>query len=100
MAKMFKIITNSETSEFSARQFTEAGAYIQRLIGYCGIDKIGQEFGVKTFLKDVEVSVEDFVEATNLGYENWLTKKNETHKRVRVLYGSSVACYVWVWIKK
>ena len=46
------------------------------------------------------VDASEFFKAVDLAREAAWDKKCETHKRVRVLYGSSVACYVEKWVRK
>lgn len=46
------------------------------------------------------VSAIDFYAAARAAVQVALDKKLETHKRVRVLYGSSAASYVYKWVRK
>jgi hypothetical protein len=54
----------------------------------------------KFFLSGKPVSAEVFYAAIQQARQKDFDKKNETHKQVRVLYGSSVASYVTKWVKK
>jgi hypothetical protein len=54
----------------------------------------------KFFLSGKEVSASDFFSAVRESTQRALNKKMETHKRVRVLYGSSAGCYVEKWVRK
>lgn len=54
----------------------------------------------KFFLSGKPVSVEEFFAAALESIQAKWDKKLETHKRVRVLHGSSVACYVEKWVQK
>lgn len=54
----------------------------------------------KFFLSGKPASVEEFFAAARESIQAKWDKKLETHKRVRVLYGSSVACYVEKWVQK
>jgi len=47
-----------------------------------------------------QCSPEDFFAAVNAAVDAAWDKKAETHKRVRVLHGSSVAGYVEKWVRK
>lgn len=46
------------------------------------------------------VTAEEFYAAANAAVDAAWDKKNETHKRVRVLHGSSAASYVEKWIPR
>ncbi len=46
------------------------------------------------------VSAAEFFAAARAGVQSAWDKKAETHKRVRVLHGSSVACYVEKWVRQ
>lgn len=46
------------------------------------------------------VSAAEFFSATAEAMQAAWDKKAETHKRVRVLHGSSVGCYVEKWVRK
>lgn len=59
-----------------------------------------QEDGQRFFLSGKEVSFSDFSAVAYDAAVNAFNKKSETHKRVRVLHGSSVACYVEKWVRK
>lgn len=52
------------------------------------------------FLSGKPVASEVFFEAIQQARQAAFDKKNKTHKQVRVLYGSSVACYVTKWIPR
>lgn len=97
MAKRFAVVHANERTEFTARQYIDAKYFALRFVnayGYEGCDEI-------TFVIDnVKVSAKDFVEACEQSFEDWYDAKCKTHKRVRVLHGSSVACYVWKWVQK
>jgi len=103
MTKQFKIITPSSNGmseqEFSKSQWNCASNIIDLWVSAYGYTE-ATNLGVRVFLKGEEVSIEEFVAAVNQGYTDWITKKMETHKRIRVLHGSSVANYVWIWVKK
>jgi hypothetical protein len=51
-------------------------------------------------LSGKDVSAAEFFFSTRTAMQAAWDKKAETHKRVRVLYGSSAACYVEKWIRK
>lgn len=46
------------------------------------------------------VTSEEFFAAVRAAVQQAWDKKSETHKRVRVLHGSSVASYVEVWTRR
>jgi ribose 5-phosphate isomerase RpiB len=46
------------------------------------------------------VSAEEFFAAARAAVQEAWDKKAQTHKRVRVLHGSSVASYVEKWVRK
>ena len=46
------------------------------------------------------VSPEEFYSSVRAAVDAAWDKKNETHKRVRVLHGSSVASYVNKWVRR
>lgn len=52
------------------------------------------------WLAGKQVSVADFFAAARAAVEAAWEKKNQTHKRVSVLHGSSVACYVQKWVRR
>jgi hypothetical protein len=54
----------------------------------------------KFALSGVPVSAEDFYAAANQAVNEAWEKKSKTHKRVRVLYGSSAASYVTKWVRR
>jgi hypothetical protein len=54
----------------------------------------------KFFLSGKPVTSADFYAAIQLARDAAFDKKNKTHKQVRVLHGSSVACYVTKWIPR
>lgn len=56
--------------------------------------------GTKYFLRGAEVPAEQFYADCSNQSAAKFAKKNETHKRVRVLYGSSVADYVEKWVRR
>ena len=47
-----------------------------------------------------QVTVSEFFAAARDAVDAAWEKKNQTHKRVRVLHGSSAACYVNKWIPR
>jgi len=51
-------------------------------------------------LAGVQVGASEFFAATAAAMQAAWDKKAETHKRVRVLHGSSVGCYVEKWARK
>jgi hypothetical protein len=51
------------------------------------------------FLSGKPVTAQAFYAAVKKSLDAALAKKELTHKKVRVLYGSSVGCYVYKWIK-
>ena len=51
-------------------------------------------------LSGVPVSAAEFFAATAAAMQAAWDKKAETHRRVRVLHGSSAACYVEQWVRK
>lgn len=61
--------------------------------GNCGA---GQQF----FLSGKSVTAQVFFAAVATAVQAAWDKKAETHKRVRVLHGSSVASYVEKWVRK
>jgi hypothetical protein len=56
----------------------------------------GQTFS----LSGKDVDAVPFFAAVDKAIADAWTKKEQTHKRVRTLHGSSVACYVEKWVKK
>jgi hypothetical protein len=46
------------------------------------------------------VSAAEFYAAARAGVQAAWDKKLETHKRVQVLHGNSVACYVEKWVRR
>jgi hypothetical protein len=54
----------------------------------------------KFFLSGKPVTSVEFYAAVQQAREAAFDKKNKTHKQVRVLYGSSAACYVTKWIPR
>lgn len=52
------------------------------------------------FLSGKQVSAKEFYTAADDHVEELFSKKLETHKRVRVLYGSSAASYVYKWVPR
>lgn len=46
------------------------------------------------------VTSNEFFAAARAAVQEAWDKKSKTHKRVRVLHGSSVACYVEVWARR
>ena len=56
----------------------------------------GQTF----FLSGKPVSVLEFFEDIYQVLDAKLAKKELTHKKIRVLYGSSAACYVNIWVRR
>jgi len=47
-----------------------------------------------------DVSASNFFAAANEACVAAWDKKNETHKRVCVLHGSSIGCYVTKWVRR
>lgn len=88
MAKRFTInYANGFTQEFSAAQCYEANNT--------------QNSGTETYmLSGQPVGAGEFYAAVDAACAAKLAKKEETHKRVKVLYGSSAACYVTKWVRK
>lgn len=56
--------------------------------------------GTRYWLRGVETPAEAFFSAVSNQSAAEFAKKNETHKRVRVLHGSSVGCYVNKWVRR
>jgi hypothetical protein len=56
----------------------------------------GQTF----FLSGKPVSYLEFFETVCDVMDEKQAKKELTHKKIRVLYGSSVACYVNIWVRR
>jgi len=54
----------------------------------------------KFFLSGKPVTAVEFYAAVQQARDSAFDKKNETHKQVRALYGSSVACYVTKWVPR
>jgi hypothetical protein len=54
----------------------------------------------KFFISGKEVTSGDFFEIVKSNLVSAFDKKNQTHKRVKVLHGSSGACYVEKWVKR
>lgn len=52
------------------------------------------------FLSGKPVEAVEFFAAVDVAVQSAWDKKSETHKRVRVLHGSSAACYVEKWVRK
>jgi hypothetical protein len=100
MSKQFKIVTQSdEVQEFTAKQYIDAYYAAIRWVDVYGNDGCASH-GVHTFLKDVEVPMTEYIEACESGFDVWYEKKLITHKKIRVLHGSSVGCYVYIWVKR
>lgn len=55
--------------------------------------------GTKFYLKGVEVTSATYATESENLHKQWYERKCKTHKEVRVLHGSSVACYVTKWVK-
>lgn len=73
----------------------DATSNCHEAINYRNFDD-GQRF----FLSGEEVSAELFYSSANADVSAKWEAKNTTHKRVRVLHGNSVACYVEKWVKR
>jgi hypothetical protein len=56
--------------------------------------------GCRFYVRGKEVAAEAYLATVALAREQWFEKKETTHKRVRVLYGSSAGCYVEKWVRK
>jgi hypothetical protein len=56
--------------------------------------------GQRFFLSGAEVAAEAYYAEVKTLCDAWYEQKNETHKLVRVRYGTSFACYVWKWIPR
>jgi hypothetical protein len=54
----------------------------------------------KFFLFGKPVSAEVFFAAIQQARQKDFDKKNQNHKQVCVLYGSSVACYITKWVRR
>ena len=50
------------------------------------------------FLSGKSVTAQEFYAAAQKALDAKLAKKEQTHKKVRVLYGNSAACYVSKWV--
>ena len=50
------------------------------------------------FLSGKPVTAAEFYTAAQQAIDAKLAKKEQTHKKVRVLHGSSVGCYVYKWV--
>jgi hypothetical protein len=100
MAKQFTVILpNGTVSEFTARQYMDAMYTVNAYVGAYGYDGT-EEAGLECYIKGDMVSSKDFIDACEGNFDMWLAAKKLTHKRIKVLHGSSVACYVYKWIKK
>jgi hypothetical protein len=51
------------------------------------------------FLSGKAVTAQEFYAAAQQALDAKLTKKEQTHKKVRVLYGSSAGSYVYKWVE-
>ncbi|MGV0982353.1 MAG: hypothetical protein ACOYB0_08335 [Polynucleobacter sp.] len=79
--------TTGMRQEFSANLFYEA--------------KQCQNYeGARFFLSGVEVDAAAWFADIDAREQAAYDRKNKTHKRVRVLHGASVACYVTKWVKR
>ena len=96
--KRFKMTTQNGTQEFTARQYIDAKYAALPYLNTYGRDV--PEEGATFFVEGAQVAIRDYIDACDAKYDDWLTKKMETHNRVRVRYGSSLTCYVWKWIPK
>jgi len=56
--------------------------------------------GTKFFFVGKEVSAQDWFTLVYAAVDAAWDKKNLTHKRVKVLYGSSAACYIEKWVRR
>lgn len=56
--------------------------------------------GTTFYFLDKEVSAQDWFTMVYAACDAQWEKKNQTHKRVTVLYGSSVAGYVTKWVRR
>ena len=99
MTKHFAVEINGTRQEFTARQDLDARYAVQPYVDAYGFDGV-EAAGVRCFVKGDEVSAQDYLEACAQRFDDWYAKKLETHKRVRVLHGTSIACYVWKWVRK
>lgn len=88
MSKRWSITyANGFTEEFTAAQCHQAKQVVNHP-------------GTKFFFVGKEISAPDwFTMVLDACQQAW-DKKNTTHKRVRVLHGSSVACYVEKWVRR
>jgi hypothetical protein len=56
--------------------------------------------GCRFFLRGKEVTAASFVAGVTAARDAKTAKKEQTHKRARVLHGSSATCYVEKWVRK
>jgi hypothetical protein len=56
--------------------------------------------GTKYYLKNKQVTREEYLNESEALHAQWHENKCKTHKQIRVLHGSSFACYVTKWVKK
>jgi hypothetical protein len=88
MAKHFSVTYASGlTQEFSRAQWPQA-------------QSVQNYEGTVFFLRGKEVPAAEFYAECGVLADAWLAKKELTHKRVRVLHGSSAGCYVEKWVRK
>jgi len=78
---------NGHRDEFTASQCHQA-------------KQVSNYDGTRFFLADAEVTGEVWFAAVHAAIDAAWDKKNQTHKRVRVLHGTSVACYVEKWVRR
>jgi hypothetical protein len=88
MAHFKIVLPNGSVSEWKKSDYRDA--FFQ--VGYA-------RDGDKFFLKNKEVTRELFNKECENLCDAWYERKCKTYKEVRVLHGSSVACYVTKWVK-
>lgn len=98
MAKMFTVTDANGTREFTARQHTEAHYAVLPYINAYGFTDAAEHVTVR--IQGEAASLREFVQACEDAETARIEKKLQTHDYKRVLYGSSVGCYVWKWIPK
>lgn len=76
--------------------YTEQSSSAHEAVNWQNYDDDAQTFA----LSGKPVSAAEFYAAARAGVQAAWSKKNETHKRVRVLHGSSVAGYVEKWVRR
>lgn len=99
MSKQFEVRAPGVAAQtFTARQYLDAKYAALPYVNAVGFDGAA-DAGLVCLLHGAECTPAEFIEACDDRHAAWFDNFSKTHKKVRVLHGSSAGNYVTKWVR-